>query len=73
MVGGIETLAVTDTGAPVSMMFQPLYQKIRQLSQIDLQTREIPWLEGVGGNPVPTLGHSKFEVGVDNAKYKTAG
>ncbi len=68
MVEGIDTLALTDTDASASMMVWPLYKKIQQLSQIELQTKETPRLEEVGGNPVPTLDHAEVEVGVKNEK-----
>ncbi len=71
-VEGVETLALIDTGASVSMLGHPLYQKIKQLKQLTLQTQETPRLEGVGGNPVPTLGHAEVEVGVGTGKYKAA-
>ncbi len=61
---GIKALVLTDTGASVTMMDHPLYEKIQKLWPLHLQTQEMPWLEGVGGNPVPTLG-SIAEVGVD--------
>ncbi len=69
-VKGVEILALVDTGASVSMLGRPLYQKIQQLRQIDLQTKETPRLKEVGGNPVSTLGHAEVEVGVGNGKYK---
>lgn len=50
IVLGIQTLAFIDTCASVSMMGRPLYQKTQELSQINLQTKETPRLEGVGGN-----------------------
>ncbi len=71
-VEGIETLALIDTGASVSMLGRPLYQKIKQLKQLALQTQGTPQLEGVGGNPIPTLGHAEVEVGVGAGKYKAA-
>ncbi len=71
-VEGIETLALIDTGASVSMLFCPLYQKIKQCKELTLPTQETPRLEGVGGNPVPTLGHAEVEVGVGTGKYKAA-
>ncbi len=71
-VEGIETLALIDTGVSVSMLGRPLYQKIKQLKQLTLQTQETPRLEGVGGNSVPTLGHAEVEVGVGTGKYKAA-
>ena len=45
------------------MMDRPLYEKIQKLRPIHLQMQEMPQLEGVGGNHVPTLGST--EVGVD--------
>ncbi len=71
-VEGVKTLALIATGASVSMLGRPLYQKIKQLKQLTLQTQETPWLEGVGGHPVPTLGHAEVEVGVGTGKYKAA-
>ncbi len=71
-VEGIETLGLIDTGTSVSMLGRPLYQKIKQLKQLTLQTQETPRLEGVGGNPVPTFGHAEVEVGVGTGKYKAA-
>ncbi len=50
-VESVKTLALIDTGASVMMMGCPLYEKIQKLRPLHLQTREIPWLEGVGGNP----------------------
>ncbi len=62
-VEGVKTLALINTGASVTMMDHPLYEKIEKLRPLHLQMREMPRLEGVGGNPVPTLGST--EVGVD--------
>ncbi len=33
--------------------------------------QDIPWLEGVGGNSVPTLGCAEVEVGIGAGIYKT--
>ncbi len=60
---GVKTLALIDTGASLSMMGRPLYQKIQQVSQMCLQMRETLQLEGVGGNYGPTLGHGEVDVG----------
>ncbi len=54
------------------MSGRPLYQKMKQLKQLTLHTQETPRLEGVGGNPVPTLGHAEVEVGVGTGKYNAA-
>ncbi len=62
-VEGVKTLALIDTEASVMMMDRPLYEKIQKLRPLHLQTREMPWLKGVAGNPVPTL--DSTEVGVD--------
>ena len=37
-VESIKTLALIDTGASVSMMGRPLYQKVQQVRQVRLQT-----------------------------------
>ncbi len=37
-----------------------------------LQMRETPRLEGVGGNPVPTLGHAEVDVVIGDGVYKAA-
>ncbi len=34
--------------------------------------QETPQPEGVGGNPVPTLGHAEVGVGIGNGMYKAA-
>ncbi len=62
-VEGIKTLALIDTGASAMMMGHPLYEKIQKLQPLRLQTHEMPRLEGVGANRVPTMGST--EVGVD--------
>ncbi len=62
-VEGVKTLALIDTGASVTMMGHPFYEKIQKLRPLHLKTQKMSWLEGVGGNPVPTLGSA--EVGVD--------
>ncbi len=69
-VEGIKTLALIDTGASMSMMGRHLYQKVQQVSQMRLQTQDTPRLEGVGGNPVPTLGHADVQVGIGDGVYK---
>ncbi len=42
------------------------------MSQLHLQTHDTPRLEGVGGNPIPTLGNAKVNVGIGNGIYKVA-
>ncbi len=69
-VEGVQTLALLDTGASVSMMGRPLYQKVQQVSRLRLQMQDTPQLEGVGGNPVPTLGHTMVGVGIGDGVYK---
>ncbi len=69
-VEGIKTLALIDTGASVSMMGRPLYHKVQQVSQMRLETQDTPRLKGVGGNPVPTLGHADVQVGIGDGVYK---
>ena len=69
-VEGVQTLALLDTGASVSMMGRPLCQKVQQVSRLRLQTQDTPQLEGVGGNPVPTLGHTMVGVGIGDGVYK---
>ena len=63
-------MALIDTSASVSMMWRPLYQKVQQVSQMRLQTQDTPQLEGVGGNPVPTLGHADVHVGIGDAAVR---
>ncbi len=58
-VEGIRALALIDRGASVSMTGRPLYKKVQQISRLCLQTQEMPWPEGVGSNPVPTLCHAE--------------
>ncbi len=70
-VEGISTLALIDTGASVTMMGWPLYQKVQQVSALKLQMHDMPHLKGVGGNPVPTLGCAEVEVGIAAGVYKT--
>ena len=41
-VQGVRTLALLDTGASVSMMGRPLYQKVEQVSHWHLQMQETP-------------------------------
>ncbi len=69
-VKGIRTVALIDTGASMSMMGLPLFQKVQQVSWMRLQTHETPWVEGVGSNPVPTLGQAEVEVGIGDGMYK---
>ena len=64
-------MAVINTGASVSMMGRPFYQKVQQVRALKLQTHDMPHLEGVGGNPVPTLGCAEVEVGIAAGVYKT--
>ena len=64
-------MAVINTGASVSMMGRPFYQKVQQVRALKLQTHDMPRLEGVGGNPVPTLGCAEVEVGIAAGVYKT--
>ncbi len=68
-VEGVKTLALIDTGASVMMMGRPLYEKIHQLRPL-LQMQEMPRLEGVGGNPVPTLGSTEVGVNIGVGTYK---
>ncbi len=70
-VEGINTLALIDTGASVTLMGWPLYQTVQQVRALKLQTHNMPRLEGVGGNPVPTLGCAEVEVGIAARVYKT--
>ncbi len=70
-VEGINTLGHIDTGASVTMMGRPLYQKVQQVRALKLQTHDMPRVEGVGGNPVPTLGCAEVEVGIAAGVYKT--
>ncbi len=69
-VEGVQTLALLDTGASVSMMGRPLYQKVQQVSRLCLQMQDTPQLKGVGGNSVPTLGHTTVGVGIGDGVYK---
>ncbi len=69
-VKGIKTLGLIDTEASVTMMGHPLYEKIQKLQPEHLQTREMPRLEGVGGNPVPTLGITVVGVDIGAGTYK---
>ncbi len=43
----VQTLALLDTGASVSMMGRPLYQKVQQVSCLRLQTQDTAQLEGL--------------------------
>ncbi len=52
------------------MIGRPLHQKVQQVSQLRLQMQDTPRLEGVGGNPVPTLGHADVQVGIGDGVYK---
>ncbi len=70
-VEGLNTLALIDTGASVIMMGRLLYQKVQQVRALKLQTHDMPRLEGVGGNPIPTLGCAKVEVGIAAGVYRT--
>ncbi len=70
MVEGIKTLVLIDTGAFMSLMGRPLYQKVQQVSQMRLQMQETPRLEGVRGNSVPTLGHADGQVAIRDGLYK---
>ena len=67
---GVQTLALLDTSPSASMMGRPLFQKVLQVSRLPLQTQDMPRLEGVGGNPVPTLGHTMVGVGIGDGVYK---
>ncbi len=49
----------------------PVYQKVQQVRALKLQTHDMPRLEGVGGNPVPTVGCAEVEVGIATGVYKT--
>ncbi len=69
-VKGINTLALIDTGASVTMMGRPLYQKVQQVLALKLQTHDMPRLKGVGGNPVPPLGHAEVEVWIAAGVYR---
>ncbi len=69
-VEGVNILVLIDTGASVTMMGWPLYQKVQQVHALKLQTHDMPRLEGVGGNPVPTLGCAEVEVGIAAGVYK---
>ncbi len=69
-VEGVKTLALIDTGASVTMMGRPLYEKIQKIRPLRLQTHEMPRLEGVGGNPVPTLGSTEVGVDIGAGTYK---
>ncbi len=70
-VEGISTLALIDTGAEVTMMRRPLYQKVQQVHALKLQMHDIPHLEGVGGNSVHTLGCAKVEAVIAAGVYRT--
>ncbi len=64
-------MALIDTGAPVTMMGLSLYQKVQRVRALKLQTRDMPRLEGVDGNPVPTLDCVEVEFGIATGVYKT--
>ncbi len=70
-VEGVNTLALIDTGVSVTMMGRPLYQKVQQVRALKLQTHDMPRLEGVDGNPAPTLGCAEVEVRIAAGMYKT--
>ncbi len=70
-VEGANIYALIDTGASVTMRGRPLYQKVQQDCALKLQTHDMTRLEGVGGNPVPTLGCAEAEVGIAAGVYKT--
>ncbi len=55
----------------MTMTGHPLYQKVQRVCTLRLQTRDTLRLEGVGGNPVPTLGCAEVEVGIGAGMYKT--
>ncbi len=44
---------------------------MQQIRTLKLQTHNMPRVEGVGGNPVPTLGCAEVEVGIAAGVYKT--
>ncbi len=69
-VEGIKTLATIDTGASVTMMGIPLYEKIQGLRPLCLKMQKIPWLEGVGGNSVLTLGSTEVGLHIGTSVYK---
>ncbi len=68
---GVNTLALIDTVVSVTMMGRPLFQNVQQVHTLKLQTHDMQRLEGVGGNPVPTLGCAEVEVGIAAGVYKT--
>ena len=63
-VEGVNTLALIDTGALVTMMGWPLYQKVQQVRALKLQTHDMQHVKCVGGNPVTTLDCAEVEVGM---------
>ena len=67
---GITTLALIDTGASVTMIRCPLYEKIQKLRPLHLKMQEMPRLKGVGGNPVPMLGSNEVGVDIGAGTYK---
>ncbi len=71
-VESVNTLALIDNRASVTMMGRLLYQKVQQARALKLQTHDMPRLEGVGGNPVLTLGCAEVEVGIAAGVYKTS-
>ncbi len=46
-------------------------KKVPRAHTLKLQTHDIPRLDSVGGNPVPTLGCIEVEVGIAAGVYKT--
>ncbi len=71
IVEGVNTLALIDTGASVTMMGRPLYPKVQHVRALKLQTHDMPRLEVVGGNPVPMLGCAEVGVGIAAGVYRT--
>ncbi len=69
-VEGAKSLAIIDTGASVTMLGHPLYEKIEKLRPLPPRMQEMLQLEGVRGNPVPTLGSTEVGVDLDAGTYK---
>ncbi len=69
-VEGVKTLVLINIVASVTMMGHSLYEKIQKLQPLHLKRQEMPWLEGVGGNPVPILGSAEVGVDVGARTYK---
>ncbi len=69
-VEGVKTLALIDTGASVTMIGRPLYEKIQKLQPLRLKMQEMPRLKGLGGNPVSTLGSTEVDVDKGGGTYK---